>query len=507
MTRLAEPLCALAVAADAGMGMPMDHALRSAAAAVRVGEVVGAPDAARAGAYYLALLRYVGCTADSDVAAEVFGDEVAVRGALYGVDWGAPGQVIGRLARAVGATESLRGAGRFAAALAGMPRLFDTGVAHCEVGDRLASRLGFDADLRAALFHTFERWDGSGFPRKLRGEAIALPMRLAQAGEEVEYGHRLGGVDGMLAHVRGRAGSALDPSLVERIVASPSTVCAELEAASPWSAALDAEVGAHRTLDDDGLDEVLRAVGDFADLKSRFTRAHSSGVADLARAAAGRLRLDAGVSRTLWRAGLLHDLGRVAVSAGVWDKPGPLNDGEWERVRSHTYVGERILARASSLAPIAELATLDHERLDGSGYHRRLAGASCTVPARVLAAADVDRAMTEARAHRPARGPDEAGAALTELGRSGLLCPEAVEAVLAVSGHGPRPRARPTSLTDREVEVLRLVARGMTNKEVAAALDISTKTAGHHLQHVFEKVGVTTRAAATMFAMQHGLVA
>jgi len=260
-------------------------------------------------------------------------------------------------------------------------------------------------------------------------------------------------------------------------------------------------------IDDAQIDDVLRAMGRFADLKSRFTRAHSAGVAALARRAADHLRLDDAVARTVERAALVHDLGRVAVGAAIWDKPGPLTDLERERVRVHAYAGERILSRAPCLAAIADVATLAHERLDGRGYHRRLSAAACSIGARVLAAADVYHAMTEPRAHRPAHAPEVAAAELTAQARAGTLCPDAVGAVLAVIGHAPARAARPAGLTERELDVLRLVARGLTNKEVASALEISPRTAGHHLERVFAKVGVTTRAAAAMFAMEHGLVA
>jgi len=489
--------------------MPTEHGLRSAIVAARVGELAGASDAERLDAYYMALLRYVGCTAGSDVAADVMGDEVTVRGSLYGVDWGAPAQLLAAIVRAVGRGEPpLRRAGRVANGLLKLPKLMEGATAHCEVGDRLAARVGFGEGFRAALGQAFERWDGRGVPRKLRGEALALPMRLAQIGEDVEVGHRAGGVEGARTLVRERAGKGLDPRLVERFDARAGQVCAALETTSTWQAFLGAEPGRARTVDDDGaIDEVLRAMGDFADLKSRFTPAHASGVAHLVGEAARRLRLDPATARTLVRAALVHDIGRVAVTAAVWDKPGPLTDMEWERVRMHTYVGERILSRAASLGSIADAATTAHERLDGAGYHRRLPAASCTLPARLLAAADVYRAMTEPRAHRPARGADEAASALAALAREGKLCPDAVDAVLASAGHDARPRPeRPAGLTDREVEVLRMVARGLTNKEVAVALSMSTKTAGNHLQHIYEKIGVTTRSAATLFAMQKGLL-
>jgi HD-GYP domain-containing protein (c-di-GMP phosphodiesterase class II) len=436
------------------------------------------------------------------------GDEVAMRGALYGVDWGSPLDVLSTIAGFVGRGEApLERVVSIARALSKMPRLTSAAVAHCEVGDQLAHRVGFGEEFRRALAHTFERWDGTGWPHALVGERIAPAMRLAQLGEDVEIGHRFGGTDGARALVKKRAGKGLDPRLVEAFTMHATGVCAALSTPSTWSAFLSAEPGAPRVADAAQIDDVLGAMGDFVDLKSRFTRGHSRGVASLASAAAERAGLDAGATRTLARAALVHDVGCVAITAAVWDKPGPLSDAEWERVRAHSYVGERIVSRATSLAAVADVATLAHERLDGHGYHRRLSGVGCTTLGRLLAAADVFHALTEARAHRPAKTIDEASAVLSSLAREGRLCPDAVSAVLAGPGHASaRKVVRPSRLTDREVDVLRLVARGLTNKEIAARLGISAKTAGNHLQHVFEKIGVTTRAGATMFAMSAGLL-
>jgi HD-GYP domain-containing protein (c-di-GMP phosphodiesterase class II) len=506
--RLAELMGTLSLASDAAMGMPEEHGLRAATVALRLGEVVGAAEVDRTDAFYLALMRYAGCTADSEVAAHVLGDEVAMRGVLYGVDFGAPMQILPRVARAASAGKGrVKGVAAAIRTVAKMPTLMSTGLSHCEVGDRLAQRFGFGAAFRAALFQSFERWDGRGWPRQLSGEALAIAMRLAHVGEVVEAAHRAGGVDMARAVARKRANGELDPRLVARFDANAAEVCRVLDVTSAWASAMDAEPRAWRTVDDHGLDEALRALGDFADLKSRYTRGHASGVAALVSAAAGAARLDADAAQTLTRAALLHDLGRVAVSASIWDKPGPLTDLEWDRVRAHTYVGERILSRPSALASIAAIATLAHERLDGGGYHRKLDASSCKAPARLLAAADAYHAMLEERPHRRARSRDEAAQELAVMARSGTLCPEAVAAVLVAAGHEERRKPeRPAGLTEREVEVLRLVARGMTNKEVATALGISTKTAGNHLQNIFEKISVTTRAAATMFAMQKGLV-
>jgi len=193
----------------------------------------------------------------------------------------------------------------------------------------------------------------------------------------------------------------------------------------------------------------------------------------------------------------------------VWDKPGPLTETERERARMHSYFTERVLARLDSLAPATELAALAHERLDGRGYHRRLAASGVPVGARILAAADAYHAMTEARPHRAAMTPERAAETLRAEAAAGRFDRDAAEAVIGAAGQPAAPPGRRTNaagLTDREVEVVRLLARGLTNKEIASALDISVKTAGHHVQHIFEKAGVTTRAAAALFAMQNRFI-
>jgi ATP/maltotriose-dependent transcriptional regulator MalT len=207
-------------------------------------------------------------------------------------------------------------------------------------------------------------------------------------------------------------------------------------------------------------------------------------------------------------AALLHDIGRVSVPNGIWDKPGPLNSAERERVRMHAYQGERILAQSPLLAPYAALAGRHHERLDGSGYHRGLPASALSPEARLLAAADVFHALTEERPHRPRFDPATAAALVGEEARAGRLDRASVEAVLAAAGQAfARGRGDwPAQLSEREVEVLCLVARGLSNKEIGARLFISAKTVQHHVAHVYEKTGVATRAAAALFAVEHQLL-
>ena len=504
--RLAELIGTLSLAVDAGTGLPDHHSLRGATLAVGLARELTADERTVQDAFYLPLLAMAGCTAESHASASMMGDEVLVGTESYGLDWGDPREMLPVMLRVVRRGHGpLGGLAALVRAFSAMSAASEVGRAHCEVATHLAERFGFDEAFRAALFQSFERWDGSGKPLKVKGEAIALGTRIAHVAIEANIGHRLGGVDGAVAFTRKHAKRGLDPTLVERFTSAAARLCAPLDEPSPWATGLAAEPEPWRMVSEEGVDEGLRAMAHFSDLKCRFTRSHSTGVSTLASAAAQRLGLGAELERALARAGLVHDVGRVATTAAIWDKVEPLTDAEREKIRLHSYVGERVLSRAPSLASVAELATLAHERLDGSGYHRRLSAAACTTAARVLAAADVYQAMREARPQRAALDADRAATELSAMAKRSELCPDAVAAVLGAAGHAVRSPERPSGLTDRELEVLRLLVQGLTNKEIATALDISSKTAGHHVQHVLEKLGVTTRAAATMIAMKAGI--
>jgi HD-GYP domain-containing protein (c-di-GMP phosphodiesterase class II) len=239
---------------------------------------------------------------------------------------------------------------------------------------------------------------------------------------------------------------------------------------------------------------------------SPYLVGHSSGVAELAAAAGRSCGLPDDSVRDLRRAAAVHDVGRVAVSAAVWQKPGPLTTDERERVRLHAYHGERALCRSPFLARLLPVASAHHERLDGSGYHRGSTASALPPAARLLATADVYRAMTEPRPHRPTLSPGQAADALAAEVAAGRLDDESVAAVLSAAGQSAPRRERPAGLTEREMQVLVLLSRGLQTKQVARVLGISTKTADHHVQHAYAKIGVSTRAAAAVFAMEHGLL-
>ncbi len=391
----------------------------------------------------------------------------------------------------------------------GLPKLLHAVDAECEVARQLAERWGFGPAVQCALTQALERWDGQGMPNQLRGEAIARPMRVTQLALDAELFYQLGGVEAAVAMARQRAGRAHDPAIVERFCADAPRLVADLDRSSVWELALASEPGPQPRLAPAEFDTTARAIADFVSLQSPYLTGHSSGVAELAAGAAHRLRLPEADVVTLRRAGWLYDLGRVAVSAGIWAKPGPLSEGEWEQVRLYPYHTGRILARSEALAPIGVLAALHDERLDGTGYHRGLGSTALSLSARVLAVADVYQALIEPRPHRPARTADVAANELRTEVRAGHLDGEAANAVLAAAGHRVRSTRHtwPAGLSEREVAVLRLVAHGLGNREMAASLDLSERTVHHHIQHIYQKLGISTRAAATLFAMQHNLLA
>jgi HD-GYP domain-containing protein (c-di-GMP phosphodiesterase class II) len=269
--------------------------------------------------------------------------------------------------------------------------------------------------------------------------------------------------------------------------------------------ALDPRLG--RGLADQQLDRALEAFGDFADLKSPTRTGHSRGVAELASAAGTSLGIAADDVHTLRRAALLHDIGVIGVPSSVWNDPRHWSLTQRERARMHPYLTERMLTRVPGLAEVSRCAAQHHERLDGSGYPHGTTGDQLPVTSRLLATADVYHALREPRPHRAALSADAAATVLRDEAREGRLDGEAVNAVLAAAGHRVRRRAQlPAGLTPREAEVLVELARGRSNPDIAAALSISRKTVSSHLEHVYAKAGVRTRAEAALFAMRSGLV-
>jgi HD-GYP domain-containing protein (c-di-GMP phosphodiesterase class II) len=300
----------------------------------------------------------------------------------------------------------------------------------------------------------------------------------------------------------------LDPTIAQAFRAGSAKLLAELSAVDASDVLPDAEPRPVQRTEEGGLDEFLRTFGEAVDLKAPFLHGHATQVARLTRTAAAALRLPRTEARDAERAAYVHDLGRAAVPNGIWERAGRLGRDAWLQVRLHPYHSEQILARAAPLAPLATIAGMHHERLDGSGYHRSARAAQIPMSSRVLAAADTLQALTSDRPHRPRHSASRAADKLRRMAQAGQLDPDAVEAVLAAANGAQSVRggAGRGGLTQRQVEVLHLVAQGLSNRAIAERLTISTRTAEHHVQDVYTRIGVSSRAAAAMYAMEHGLL-
>ncbi len=506
--RLAELVAALSLGIDLGFNQPMEHVLRQCLIALRLADHLGVDEETRGSVYYTALLLNVGCHSDAHEQAKWFGDDIDLKAGKYAEQRGVRG-ALADLRRIGSGTDGglARLRSTVAFAVSGYREIGDMIVNHASIAGRLASSLGLPESTVAAVGASYEQWDGKGWPGDLHGDAVPLATRLASIGEFVEVAHRLRGVDGACALVRRERGKQFDQRLADQFLATAEMLLTELDGRDSWAAVIDAEPALDIRLDPATFDAALLAIADFIDLKSPFTLGHARAVADLVAGAAPRYGLGEEEARTTYRAALVHGLGKLGVSNAILDKAPPLGAGERERIRLIPYVTQRMLRQSPALAPLGAIAVQYGERLDGSGFPSGLSGTAIGREARLLGAADAYQVLREPRPHRDPWPADEAARRLRAEARAGRLDADAVEAVLGAAGHRVTKRvAGPAGLTAREIDVLRLIARGLTAKEVAARLVISRKTVANHIEHIYAKIGATNRASAALFATQHGLL-
>src|SRR5262252_5562876 len=487
--RLAELVAALSLGIDLGFGQPMEHVLRQCLIALRLAERVGLDEESRAAVYYAALLINVGCHSDAHEQAKWFGDDIAMKSNKYD-----PSAQVGTLRGAVSGLRLL-GAGRpplhrfrlgLEFVVSGWREVDGMIASHAKLARGLAEQLGLPPRVTAAVGAAYESWDGRGWPGALAGAEIPIAARIASLAEYAEVAHRVGGLPGVAAYAQPRAGKQFDPALSKLLCEQGQTIFEGLDSVRAWDSVVAQEPALAVQLGEREFDAALLA---------------------LAEATGNALGMPATEVRTLRRACLVLGFGRLGISNSILDKPGPLGAGEWERVRMQPYYTDRMLRQAAALAPLAAIVAQFRERMDGSGYPRGLSGGAISRPGRILAVVDVYQALREPRPHRPAASAEEA-AHLTRLeARAGRLDADVVEAVLSTAGHESRRRFdRPAGLTAREVDVLRLLARGSSTKEIADELGMAPKTAGNHIEHIYSKIGAKNRVAASLFAVERGLL-
>ena len=511
--RRSEFVATLALAQDNCFGQPLESQLRSCLLSAWICDAADLGDEVRETVYWVSLLRYVGCTAHAHEVAALFGDDIAIRGQTLVHDSANPAEVMRDViayANDPARSQEDRDAAMRVIQESAAQWVDHNSASGCEAGDMLVQRLGLSDAVRESLRFTFERWNGKGHPAHAAGTDIPLPMRIVHLSHDMEaIGRRLSPESAVAAAVERRDG-AYDPSLADLFAEHGLGWLEKLSRMEPWDAvlALDPEPAHH--LDGPALEEALLVAADFIDLKSPYMGGHSRRCAQLASDAAQSLGLPDDQVDTVRRAALVHDFGITAVSNAVWDKTGPLTRAERDRVETHTLMTEQLLRRSPWLATLAPIASAHHERCDGSGYHRRVRVERSDAGACVLEAVEVYVGMTADRADRPAFSPEVAADELQRLASDGALDTGAVHAVLVAAGHARARRTprtqHPGGLSQREVEVLELAVRGLTKQQIAERLVIAPKTADSHIQHIYTKIGVTTRAAAALWAMQNGVV-
>ena len=508
--RVAEVVAALSLATDLGMGLPFEHGLQATLVAMRVAERLGVDQPTAQQTYFGCLLFYSGCTADAEVQAGLFPEGALLEHwtpVMFGSSREATLGILAALAAGDGAWPQriLRAAGKLPAAMSGYKRHV---TALCEVTQLLAAGFGLSSDVTGILADLTERWDGRGPLQRSRERQIPLAVRIMHVARDATFQASVRDEDYAGRILRERAGRAFDPDVVDVVLLERDQVLGfpDRGSGSLRDAVLDAEPKPHRMLDGAQIDDALLSAGAFADLVSPDMTGHSAAVGDLAGRAAELAGRSDAESAAIRRAGFLHDLGRVGVPFAVWQKPGSLTADDWEKIRLHPYHTERVLSRSPFLASLGAIAACHHERVDGSGYPHGTPAAGLAPTARLLAAADTYCTKTEPRPHRVPLTAVGAADHLRAEAKAGRLDPDCVASVLAAAGHRPGVIKRPGGLTARESQTLALLARGMATKQIARTLGVTPKTADHYIQRVYAKIGISTRAAAAVYAMQHGLV-
>jgi HD-GYP domain-containing protein (c-di-GMP phosphodiesterase class II) len=498
-TTLAQVAALLALAQDHALGQPPGSQLRGAALAQDLASAAGLGSAERAEVWWCSTLRFLGCTGHAFDMAVVFGDEIEMRSRAARADFADPFDMLRVMVTHAGSDQvGLARLRSVVSVLAGGKRAAEMNFrTACEVADVFGKRLGLEEPVLAALRSSFERWNGRGLPVGVKGASIPRSMRVAQLAHEVEILARIEGPERAMRIVASRAGQAYDPALVQIVLDHGRRWWGAVETVDSWDAAL-AVAPSCPALSSAELHEALLVLADFADIKSPWTAGHSRAVASLTSAVCGD---------SAGEAALVHDLGRVSVPNSVWDKPSVLTRDERDRAEMHTVATDHMLRRIPYTAELATIATAAHERLDGRGYHRRITATQLDLAQRALAAADCYQALISDRPHRSAFSREAAAAELRAMATAGQLDQEAVEGVLAAAGHRrlARPRAA-GGLTPREAEVLRHMALGLTTRQIAERLVISPKTADHHIQHIYTKIGASTRGAAALYAIERGIL-
>jgi len=474
--QVSDAMLALAFVGDLSKGQPTNHSVRTARLAALLAAEDGAGEDECDATYSVALLRWSGCTANAAGFGELLGDDVA-----------------GRRSMASG-LQPLFNVSR--------DQLFPLAQIHCEVSGDIAVMLGMPGAVESGLRNIFETYDGKGIPGLLKHPQVPASVYRVTLAGDLEALSRIHGIDAALSYVVSRGNVKYPGEMVQLLNRFARDWLALLS--SDESQPPDFRVSAATA----STAIPLTLVADVIDLKLPWLAGYSRQVAELARSAAALQGLAPIIQEQIYRAGLIHGIGRAAIPNWVWNTPGRLDASAWEQIRLAPYWTWRAAHQIPDLALEVDLASRAYERQNGTGYFRGLADEAITLPQRTLATAVAWSALCSSRPWRTPFSKEDAGALLRDEARQGRFDPVIVDAVLAAtSGQRLKPLAKTaTVLTDREAEVLARISLGESNKEVARQLAVSPSTVRTHVESIFRKLECSTRAAATLKAYTLGII-
>ena len=422
---LAEIVGALSYALDITEGQPVGHSIRCCWIGMHVGRAIGLDDAALSDLYYTLLLKDVGCSSNAARLCQLYlANDLQFKSDYKFIDHTLP-QLLGFILSHTGMKESL--AERFRAVVNIVRNggeiareLIET---RCHRGADIARQMRFSETVAQGILDLDEHWNGKGQPLGLEGESISLGARIALLAQVIDVFYTSGGPRDAMREVRQRKGIWFDPNLVDVFedIAGDPNFWVGLGAADIEARVLALEpVQLVITIDDDYLDDVAAGFAKVVDSKSPYTSGHSDRVALFADMIAEAMGLSADRRRWLKRAALLHDIGKLGVSNQVLDKPGKLDDAEFDEIKRHPELGETILSRIAAFADLARIAATHHEKLDGTGYPRRLTAEHLPLETRIVTTADIFDALTADRPYRPAMPVSKALAIMSDMAGSAI---------------------------------------------------------------------------------------
>lgn len=403
---LSELLGALSHALDLTEGQPAGHCVRCSRIGVEIGRDIGLGEQEITELYYVLLLKDLGCSSNAARICELYlTDDLSFKQDFKLID-GSLSQALRFVLSHTGLKAGL--AERFRAIV----NIFQNGgeiareliETRCHRGADIARKMRFSEPVAEGIQNLDEHWDGSGKPLGLSGTAIPIYSRIALLAQVIDVFQVANGPEAAVREAKNRSGIWFDPDLVaafESLAARPA-FRDMLGSDGHECAVSHAPAQASLPIDEDYLDDIAAGFAQVVDSKSPYTAGHSERVTLFTDMIAEELAFSAERRRKLKRAALLHDIGKLGVSNTILDKPGKLDDAEWEIMRMHSAHSEAILSRIGAFRGLAPIAGAHHERLDGKGYPRGLAGDQISLETRLITTADIFDALTADRPYRTA---------------------------------------------------------------------------------------------------------